>query len=273
MLTTKNSSINSSNIFSRNNTHIYKLFNFRLYECNQNKKNFSTKNSTKFNLNNNENIYFNQDSNKNSLITIEHCTKEKNKNNNNNIFTLKNRALNHQILFIKRPHTKKHFDNNAYLNLALIPLKYKKSKSTLNNKDKFLNNGNIKIDMNNFSKFKYDFPQKEINNNDKYLTEDFVEINKENNPDDDYSDCKSLKGIILSIKRKIMENRYKVNKTFNDFDKQILQDQYLIERFYEMKKSVPNKRKKNIFRNNMKKRLFHQNNKKEINFKFNNKNK
>ena len=272
MLTTKNSSINSSNTFSRNNTHIYKLFNYRLYEYNQNKKNFSTKNCTKFNFNNNENIYFNQDSNKDSLITIEHCTNEKNKNNN--IFTLKNRNLNHQILFIKRPHSKKHFNNNPYLNLALIPLKYKKSNSTLNNKEKCLSNGNIKMGINNLNKFKYDFPQKEINNNDKYLTDDFIEINKENNPDDDYSDCKSLKGIILSIKRKIMENRYKVNKTFNEFDKQILQDQYLIERFYEMKKSVPNKRKLvNVFRNNLEKKLFHKNNIKEINFKFNNKNK
>ena len=103
--------------------------------------------------------------------------------------------------------------------------------------------------------------------------DDFIEINKENNPDDDFSDCKSLKGIILSIKRKIMENRYKVNKTFNEFDKQILQDQYLIERFYEMKKSVSNRRKINGFRNNLKKRLFHQNKNEINNLKFNDMNK
>ena len=272
MFATTNSSISSNINFSRNNTHIYKLFNLRLYEYNQNKKNCSTKYRTKVNLNNN-NIYYNQDSQKNSLLTIEHCTKEKNETLN--ILSFKNSNLNNkkpQILYLKKPHMKKYYNNNTYLNLAFIPLKYKKSNSRLNNKEKYLSNDNIKISINNLNNFKYNCPQKEINNNDKYLTDDFIEINKENNPDDDFSDCKSLKGIILSIKRKILENRYKVNKTFNEFDKQILQDQYLIERFYEMKKSVPNRRKINIFRNNMNKRLFHQN-KKDNNFRFNDKNK
>ena len=42
---------------------------------------------------------------------------------------------------------------------------------------------------------------------------------------------------MLDIKKKIKENKYNVNKIFGEFDKQIIQEQYLVERFYEMKKN------------------------------------
>ena len=46
---------------------------------------------------------------------------------------------------------------------------------------------------------------------------------------------------MIDIKKKIKENKYNVNRIFGEFDKQIVQEQYLIERFYEMKKSFTNK--------------------------------
>ena len=104
---------------------------------------------------------------------------------------------------------------------------------------------NLKININ-----------KNIIKKDKVDSYDSILTSKDNNnpEEDDYSDCKSLKGIILNIKQRILENRFKLNKTFNEFDKQILQDQYLIERFYEMKKSFPNKSRINFFRNKLKKK-------------------
>ena len=56
--------------------------------------------------------------------------------------------------------------------------------------------------------------------------------------DDNYSDCHSLKGVMIDIKKKIKENKYNVNRIFGEFDKQMIQDQYLVERFYEMKKKL-----------------------------------
>ena len=42
---------------------------------------------------------------------------------------------------------------------------------------------------------------------------------------------------MIDIKKTIKENKFNVNKIFGEFDRQIVQEQYLIERFYEMKKS------------------------------------
>jgi hypothetical protein len=42
-----------------------------------------------------------------------------------------------------------------------------------------------------------------------------------------------------------------VNKIFDEFDKQIVQEQYLIERFYEMKKNITEKNRTN----NLKKKI------------------
>ncbi len=43
---------------------------------------------------------------------------------------------------------------------------------------------------------------------------------------------------MIDIKKKIKENKYNVNRIFGEFDKQMIQDQYLVERFYEMKKKL-----------------------------------
>ena len=42
-----------------------------------------------------------------------------------------------------------------------------------------------------------------------------------------------------------------MNKIFDEFDKQIVQEQYLIERFYEMKKNITEKNRTN----NLKKKI------------------
>jgi hypothetical protein len=56
---------------------------------------------------------------------------------------------------------------------------------------------------------------------------------------------------MIDIKKKIKENTYNVNKIFDEFDKQIVQEQYLIKRFYEMKKSITEKNRTN----NLKKKI------------------
>ena len=68
--------------------------------------------------------------------------------------------------------------------------------------------------------------------------------------EDDYSDCHSLKGVMIDIKKKIKENKFNVNRIFGEFDKQIVQEQYLIERFYEMKKNLLNRNNMNNLKKN-----------------------
>ena len=41
---------------------------------------------------------------------------------------------------------------------------------------------------------------------------------------------------MIDIKKKIKENKFNVDRIFGEFDKQMVQEQYLVERFYEMKK-------------------------------------
>ena len=57
---------------------------------------------------------------------------------------------------------------------------------------------------------------------------------------------------MLDLKKKIKENKYNVNKIFGEFDKQIVQEQYLIERFYEMKKNNKKGKSMNQLRKNLK---------------------
>ena len=264
MNSSKNSSLSYYNSLNNGiSNNIFTLFNLRLFEYNRNIKKFSAKNKSKFNLNKIKNMYYNRNKNKDPLLTIEHCQKEKSKSLNNKIFNIKNK---NQLLILKRPliANQKKANYHTYLNLALVPLKNKR-KPNKNNIEKYLSNEEKKIDLNSI---KLDSSQKQYF--DKNISEDFIAINKDNNPEDDYSDCKSLKGIILSIKRKIMENRFKLNKTFNEFDKQILQDQYLLERFYEMQKCFPNRSKIKYYKNKLmnKQKLFNMNKIKNNNFKF-----
>ena len=76
--------------------------------------------------------------------------------------------------------------------------------------------------------------------------------------EDTLSDSNSLKGIMIEIKKKLKENRFNVNRMIHEFDKQMVQDQYLIERFYEMKKNLINRNKMLKLKHNIKnKKIFY----------------
>ena len=233
---------------------IYKKFNYKLFEFNQNIRKYSFKYSSKFHLNQIKNMYYNQNINNNCLLTIEHYSKEK--NNNKKFLSLKNETPKNklkQLLLFKNPFPRRNINNyHNYLNLALIPLTIKRRNNKHSQQENCLNKELFKSKLTNCNLDKKHNILLEKNN----FSNDTNANNKFDNPEDDYSDCKSLKGIILSLKQRITENRYQLNKTFNEFDKQILQDQYLIERFYEMKKRFPN----TIIINDFKKKLKSTNN-------------
>mgnify|MGYP006873138914 CR=1 FL=1 len=242
------------------NRKIYKQFSYKLFEYNQKLRQNSVKNLQlqidQFKIkysNANDNL------NKNKLtpISIGHYLNSKNikkKTPNDNIplltkcFSFRNKTLNnnshHHKLIIKNSSTRNQYN---HLDIGLVPLKTKKeiTKSKSNIKNYCLSDEDFKVDNNNL---KYKQYNKQKFKKDKNINFNNI-ANKynNNNTEDNYSDCESIKGLIIEIKQKISENRYKVNKTFNDFDKQILQDQYLIERFYEMKKNSPNKNNKNSY--------------------------
>ena len=201
-------------------------FNYNLFKLNENFREKSAKVGFK-NLRPHKktgNIYLD------NMMIIENCSKEKNRKNNKKF-----------SLILKRP--KEINKNNNFktdFNVGLIPkriqifkyqnfnsLSSENSKSDLNyydlksieRKENLKKNLNINIHYSNFNE------QPKIANN--YLKK----------VDDSYSDCHSLKGVMIDIKKKIKENKFNVNKIFGEFDKQIVQEQYLIERFYEMKKS------------------------------------
>ena len=250
---------NKSKDIKRN---IYRKFNYKLFEFNQNIRKYNSK----FNLDKINNIYLNQNVNKERPLIIENYSKEK--SNNKKSLSLKaetSKNKSKQLIIFNKPFPRAHTNNyHNYLNMALIPLTFKKRKNNLLNQENYLSKNILKSKIK-----KFNLENKNGLLSDKNNFSNNISINnKVDNPEDDYSDCKSLKGIILSIKQNISENRYKLNKTFNEFDKQILQDQYLIERFYEMKKSIPNKMKINNFRKQLKEKNGNKNN--DIIFRFNN---
>ena len=250
--------LSSRNNKNKLNRKIYKQFSYKLFEYNQKLRQNSIKN-LQLQINQFKIKYRSTSSqlkvNKPSAITIEHYSSLKNrkmKTPNDNMpllskyFSFRNKTLNsssqHRKLIIKNTSTRNQYD---HLDIGLVTLKSKKeiTQSKTNLKNYCLSDDDFKVDSNQLKykleKKKKSKKEKDINSNNttnKY---------KNNKTEDNYSDCESLKGLIIEIKQKITENRYKVNKTFNDFDKQILQDQYLIERFYEMKNHSPNKNKKN----------------------------
>lgn len=258
MISSKNNSLSSLHYFNKTKNNIYKNFNLRLFDYNQNIKQYSAKKNYNFQLNKFKNICYNQNTSIDSPITIEHCSKEnKKKNKFDTISSIEYKTLiknqrnkNHKLLIFNKSKTRNNYNNyRNYLNMALVPLRNKqRNNNTIHKTIHLKNNNTIKLNLKDFNLNN----QQKIFATEKYFSDDNIAINKDNNPDDDYSDCKSLKGLMISIKQKITENKYKVNKTFNDFDKQILQDQYLIERFYEMKKSK-HKKKINHFRKKLNK--------------------
>ena len=249
------------------NRKIYKQFSYKLFEYNQKLRQNSVKNLqlqiNQFKVKYNNNTSSKLNINRPSAITIEHYSsskKRKMKTSNDKIplltkiFSFRNKTINssnhHHKLIIKNPSTRNHYN---HLDIGLVPLKTKKeiTQSKTNLKKYCLSDEEFKADNNNF---KYKLDSKNKSKKDKnFNANNTTNKYNNNNTEDNYSDCESLKGLIIEIKQKITENRYKVNKTFNDFDKQILQDQYLIERFYEMKKNSPLKNKKNFFRKQFKK--------------------
>ena len=222
--------------FRTNRKSTFTKFNYKLFKLNEN---FREKNAKIF-----KNILPQKKTgNKylDNMMIIENCSKEKNRRNNKRL-----------TLSVKR--FKEGFKNNNYqtdFNLALIPLKDKinrykyfislSSENSKSEKNYFEMNSrdNLKKNLNiNISNSNYNVPQQIANN---YVKKD----------DDNYSDCHSLKGVMIDIKKKIKENKFNVNRIFGEFDKQIVQDQYLIERFYEMKKNLINGNKMNKLKKNI----------------------
>ena len=216
------SKINRKNTFTR--------FNYNLFKLNEN---FREK-SAKIGFNNiikqkkTGNIYLD------NMMIIENCSKEKNRRNNKRL-----------TLILKKPkEINKENNFQTDFNLALIPKRIKINKYKYFNS---LSSENSKSDKNYFdakSTERREILKKNLNiniTNSNFNSSPQIANHYIKKVDDTYSDCHSLKGVMIDIKKKIKENKYNVNKIFGEFDKQIVQEQYLIDRFYEMKKSITNK--------------------------------
>ena len=229
----KISNVNSKNTFTS--------FNYKLFKLNQN---FREK-SAKIGFNNiitqkkTGNIYLD------NMMIVENYSKEKNRRNNKRI-----------TLILKKPkEINKKSNFKTEFNLALLPKRIKlKNYKNFNS----LSSENSKSDKNYFnekSRERREILKKNLNiniSNSNYNLSPRIANNYIKKVDDTYSDCHSLKGVMIDIKKKIKENKFNVNRIFGEFDKQIVQEQYLIERFYEMKKSISNKNKLNKLKKNFK---------------------
>ena len=205
-------------------------FNYNLFKLNENFRDKSIRYTTKSSVSHLK-TFFPQKKTGNiyldNMITIESRPKEKIKNGNKKL-----------VFILKRP--KEIVKDNSYqnyFNLALVP---KKNKINRFKNLSLLNNENSKIHKNYLSERKELLKRNlNINISNSNLNTPFQFANHYNKkPEDTYSDCRSLKGVMIDIKKKIKENKFNVNKIFGEFDKQIVQEQYLIERFYEMKKNI-----------------------------------
>ena len=180
-----------------------------------------------------------------NMMIIENCSKEKSKRNNKRL-----------TLSLKKYKEVSKNNNNNYqkgFNLALIPLKDKINRYKYYT---YLSNENSKSDKNYFelkSNEARENLKKNLNiniSNSNYNMSPQIANNYVKKEEDDYSDCHSLKGVMIDIKKKIKENKFNVNRIFGEFDKQIVQEQYLIERFYEMKKNLLNRNNMNNLKKN-----------------------
>jgi hypothetical protein len=213
--------------FKRKST--FTKFNYELFKLNENLREKSRDKGFKNILPRKKtgNIYLD------NMIIFEGCSKGK------------NRKINKKFsLILKKPKELCKTNNNqSEINLALIPLKTKIKKYKIFTS---LNNENNKFDINDLERRENLKKNLYINisNSNTNLSPKIYRNNKKKD-DDNYSDCQSLKGVMIDIKKKIKENTYNMNKIFDEFDKQIVQEQYLIERFYEMKKSITEKNRTN----------------------------
>ena len=211
-------------IFFPKQKKTYTRFNYNLFKLNENFREKSAKIGFKNMLSQKKtgNIYLD------NMMIIESCSKEKNRKNNKRLtLSIKN----------NKEGSKNH-NYQTEFNLALVPLREKitrykyftslSSENSKSNKNYFdmKSRENLKKNLDiNISNSNLNIPRQIANNYVKKV-------------DDNYSDCHSLKGVMIDIKKKIKENKYNVNRIFGEFDKQMIQDQYLVERFYEMKKKL-----------------------------------
>ena len=208
-------------------------FNYNLFKLNENFKEQNSKIGFKNTKSQKRtgNIYLD------NMMIIENCSKKKNRKNNKKI-----------SLILKRPKEINNMTNfKTEFNLALMPKRVKIYRcQNFNN----LSSEISKSDLNNINTKSIERKEnlkKNLNININYLSlidRPNIANHYVKKEDDNFSDCFSLKGIMLDIKKKIKENKYNVNKIFGEFDKQIVQEQYLVERFYEMKKN--NKKRKSM---------------------------
>ena len=216
-------------------------FNYNLFKLNENFRDKNTKIGFKNTMpvKKTGNIYLD------NMMIIENCSKEKSRKNNKKL-----------SLILKRPAKINNVTNfKTEFNIGLIPKRVKNFKCQ---------NFNSLISENNKTDLNYidlkSLERKEDlkrNLNINIQNPNFNEQQKTSNhstkkEDDNFSDCQSLKGIMLDIKKKIKENKYNVNKIFGEFDKQIIQEQYLVERFYEMKKNDKKGKSMNKLRQKLK---------------------
>ena len=220
-------------------------FNYNLFKLNENFREKNTKIGFKNTMpvKKTGNIYLD------NMMIIESCSKEKNRRNDKKL-----------SLILKRPKKTNNVTNfKTEFNIALISKRVKTFRyQNFNN----LSKENYKNDLNYINPKSSERKENlKRNLNINIQNSNFNEQNKITNhsdkkEDDNFSDCQSLKGIMLDIKKKIKENKYNVNKIFGEFDKQIIQEQYLVERFYEMKKNNEKGKSMNKLRKNLKNQKF-----------------
>ena len=220
-------------LFKINEKNAFTKFNYKLFKLND----FFRKKSAKVGFKNN--LTEKKTGNKylDNMMIIENCKKEN------------SRKINKRLTLSLR-RNKDGSKNNIYQsehNLALVPLrdilnrKYFTSLSSENNKfDKNY------FEMRNREILKKNLNIKISNSNSDLIIPKQIANNYVKKVDDTYSDCQSLKGVMIDIKKKIKENKFNVDRIFGEFDKQMVQEQYLVERFYEMKKNNYAKLKKNF---------------------------
>ena len=217
------SNYQSEKLFNINKKNTFTTFNYKLFKLNEIFREKSAKIGFKNNLTEKKtgNKYLD------NMMIIENYPKEN------------RRKINRRLILSLRKN-KEGSKNNIYQsehNLALVPLRDKMNKKYYSS----LNSENNKIDkyyfeIRNREILKKNLNMKISNSNSNFITPKQIANNYVKKVDDTYSDIESLKGVMIDIKKKIKENRFNVDKIFGEFDKQIVQEQYLIERFYEMKK-------------------------------------
>ena len=227
------SNYKSEKLFNINKKKTFTTFNYKLFKLNQIFREKSAKIGFKNNLTEKKtgNKYLD------NMMIIENYPKEN------------RRKINRRLILSLRKN-KEGSKNNIYQsehNLALVPLREKMNKKYYSS----LNSENNKIDkyyfeIRNREILKKNLNMKISNSNSNFITPKQIANNYVKKVDDTYSDIESLKGVMIDIKKKIKENKFNVDRIFGEFDKQMVQEQYLVERFYEMKKNNYAKLKKNF---------------------------